>query len=119
MRDDENALFRIRNQATRELAPLRPDSSHAYPGWVHLQLGTKSENELQALLCELQLSDYLRAGTNNEDPRGLLVNIPNGALAWKLKDPFQDARWLFEESDVVEAMELDPHIVLPVGRPPD
>lgn len=119
MREDEKGLFLIRNQATRELAPLWPDPSHAHPAWVHQQLGTKSENELQALLHESELSAYLRAGRNAVDARGVFVDIPSGALAWKLKDPFQDARWLFEDSEVVEAMELDPHIVLRVGSTPD
>lgn len=119
MTKDEKALFLIRNQVTRELAPLWEDSNHAHPGWVHQQLGTKSESELQALLCGLRLSDYLCAGSNNEDAHGLFVDIPTGALAWKLKDPFQDAHWLFEESEVVEAMELDPQIVLRVGRASD
>jgi hypothetical protein len=118
MTESERTLLLIRNQATREVAPLWLEPLDAHPTWVHQQLGTKSESELQSLAQRLRLSNYLIAGRNNEDTRGIFVDIPNGALAWKLKDPFQDARWLFEVSEVVEAMELDPQIVLRVGRAP-
>lgn len=115
MTENEKTLFLIRNKVTRDVLPLGQESAGTHPAWVHKQLGTKSESELSALTEGLRLSDYLPAGRENEDARGIFVDIPNGALAWKLKDPFQSARWLFEESEVVEALELDPEIVLRVG----
>lgn len=118
MRESEKTLLYIRNKTTRELSPLWLDASYAHPAWVHEQLGTRSESELQNMAQQLDLAQYLLVGPNNEDASGIFVDIPNGALAWKLKDPFQDARWLFEEDEVVEALELDPQLVLRVGRGP-
>ena len=108
-------MFMIRNKASGEVTALVADASHRHPGWVHEQCGTRTEGELQALLGRLQLADYIRAGKNNEDARGVFVSIPNGAVAWKLADPFQSARWLFDESEVVEAVDLDPSLVVMVG----
>src|SRR5512135_3395416 len=83
-----HTMFMIRNKASGEVAALVADASHRHPGWVHEQCGTRTEGELQVLLGRLQLADYIRAGKNNEDARGVFVSIPNGAVAWKLADPF-------------------------------
>jgi hypothetical protein len=117
MTASEKSLFMIRNRTTREAVHLAPDATHAHPSWVHQQLGTQSEHELMALVASLRLEDFLPAGARSDDASGIFVDIPNGALAWKRRDPFQDARWLFDDSEVVEALELDPELVLRITRP--
>jgi len=111
----ERDLYFVRKRSGKGVIPLGEGSPADHPAWVHEQLGTVSEDELEVLTDSLRLADFLRRGRNNEDHRGIFVDVPNGALAWKRKDPFQDARWLFEDSEVVEALELDPQLVLPVG----
>lgn len=113
--DSERNLFFIRDRAGKAVVPLGDVPSGTHPAWVHAQLGTSSEAELGALAAGLPLADYLRRGPGDFDARGIFVDIPNGAVAWKLKDPFQQARWLFEDSEVVEAQDLDPELVLRVG----
>ena len=108
-------MFMIRNKDTGKAIPLVAEPSHKHPSWVHAQCGTASESELRAVMDGLRVDDYVRAGPRNEDVRGVFVSIPSGALAWKLVDPFQSARWLFDESEVVEAAELDPSLVVRVG----
>jgi len=83
---------------------------------VHEQCGTRSEAELRALLATLAVASLLRAAVS--DLRGIFVRPPAGALAWKRADPFLPARWLYDESDVVEAAELDPDIVVRVTQSP-
>jgi hypothetical protein len=117
--NNERDLYFVRNQAGRSVAPLVPGSPARHPPWVHEQLGTVSEDELAALADSLRLADYLRRGRDNQDRRGIFVDIPSGALAWKRKDPFQDARWLFDDSEVVEALELDPELVVRVAGTED
>jgi hypothetical protein len=114
MTASEKAILMIRNTATHEVAHLVQEPACDHPPWVHRQLGTKSENELAALTDGLRLADYLLGDGRSEDARGIFVDVPNGALAWKLRDPFQGARWLFDDSEVVEALELDPELVLRV-----
>lgn len=113
--NSERDLYFVRNRAGKSIAPLVQGTPARHAPWVHEQLGTVSEDELEVLTDSLRLADYLRRGRDNEDHRGIFVDIPNGALAWKRKDPFQEARWLFEDSEVVEALELDPELVLRVG----
>jgi hypothetical protein len=101
-------MLMIRNGKTGEVSALALGQDATHPQWVHEQCATRSEAELQSLLATLDLGSCLRAA----DDRGIFVRAPPGALAWKRADPFQSARWLFEESAVLEALELDPDIVV-------
>lgn len=107
-------MLKIRRRETGEVAVLAGGAGAHHPAWVHAQCGTRSEAELLALIASLDVGVLLRSG----DRRGLFVEVPPGALAWKRADPFQGARWLYDESDVVEAAELDPEIVVRVPEAP-
>ena len=106
----------IRRQGTGEEIALASEPHVTHPPWVHEQCGTRSEAELHALLATLDVASLLRAAVS--DLRGIFVRPPAGALAWKRADPFLPARWLYDESDVVEAAELDPDIVVRVTQSP-
>jgi hypothetical protein len=108
-----DAMLMIRNRVTGEAIPLLARSDGPHPEWVHRQCVTHSEAELKALIEHLDVAEFLRQ-SGAENAMGILLEIPPGALAWKGADPFQPARWLFDEEDVVEAAELDPEIVVRV-----
>lgn len=48
----------ITNLATAETIPISRDVTATHPQWVHDQLGTESESELQDSLSNWSLSDY-------------------------------------------------------------
>jgi hypothetical protein len=106
-------MFMIRNVQTGQAAPLVAEGPGAHPSWVHWQCGTRTESELKNLVDRLDVADFLRRGDAGNGI-GVFLDIPNGALAWKRADPFQGARWIFDEEDLVEALELDPEIVVRV-----
>ena len=110
-------MYMIRNAKTGEIAALAANKDAVHPQWVHAQCATRSEAELRSLLAALDPGALLRAG--GPDDRGIFVSVPSGALAWKRADPFQPARWLFDESAVLEAAELDPDIVVRVPEAED
>lgn len=103
----------IRNRESGEIFPLLAEAQGAHPDWVHRQCGTASESDLKALVERLDVAGFIREG-GAENLLGIFLEIPPGALAWKRADPFQPARWLFDEEDLVEAAELDPDIVVRV-----
>jgi hypothetical protein len=106
-------MLMIRNRETGEILPLLADTHGARPDWVHRQCGTRSEPELKALIERIDVAKLVRGGIA-ENLLGVFLEFPPGALAWKRADPFQPARWLFDEEDLVEAVELDPDIVVRV-----
>ncbi len=110
-------MYMIRNAKTGEIAALVASKDAVHPPWVHAQCATRNEAELRFLLAALDPGTLLRAG--GPDHRGIFVSVPSGALAWKRADPFQPARWLFDESAVLEAAELDPDIVVRVPEAED
>ena len=107
-------MLQVRRRETGEVAALSGVGGAHHPAWVHEQCGTRSETELQALIAGIEVGALLRSG----DRRGIFVEVPPGALAWKRADPFQGARWLYDESDVFEAAELDPEIVVRLPEAP-
>jgi hypothetical protein len=106
-------MFMIRNVQTGQAAPLLAEEHGAHPSWVHWQCGTRTESELKNLVERLDVAEFVRLGDAGSGS-GVFLDIPNGALAWKRADPFQGARWIFDEEDLVEALELDPEIVVRV-----
>ncbi|ODT97419.1 MAG: hypothetical protein ABS82_00235 [Rhodanobacter sp. SCN 67-45] len=52
----------IRNAATGEIVELVRDVRHTHPGWVHAQCETESESELQAMLDQVSVDDYVAHG---------------------------------------------------------
>lgn len=105
-------MFSIRNESTGETAMLDPAAVAAFPAWAPAQCGVASEAALRALLQRMDVAEHLRAHGERADARGIAVAVPNGALAWKRADPFQGARWLFDEADVIEALDLDPELIV-------
>jgi hypothetical protein len=106
-------MFMIRNKETGQIVPLFAEGQHAHPSWAHEQCGTGSESDLKLTIDHLDVGDFVRQG-GAENAFGVFLEVPNGALAWKRADPFQPARWIFDEEDLVEAAELDPEIVVRV-----
>lgn len=106
-------MFMIRNAVTGEVAPLVVGGYGRHPSWVLRQCGTPTESELQTLVDHLDVGHFVRFDEAGH-PLGVFLEIPDGALAWKRADPFQSARWIFDEEDLVEALELDPEIVVRV-----
>jgi hypothetical protein len=104
-------MLMIRNRKTGEEVAFATGPRATHPKWVHEQCSTRSEAELQSLLAAMDVGALLRRA-NTADDRGIYVSVPPGALAWKRADPFQPARWLFDESAVLEASDLDPDIVV-------
>ncbi|MBM4200319.1 MAG: hypothetical protein FJ189_03425 [Gammaproteobacteria bacterium] len=50
--------MKIRNHTTGETAALVRDVCHHHPNWVHAQIGTDTESELQNVLDGLIDSEY-------------------------------------------------------------
>jgi|688.fasta_scaffold199043_2 hypothetical protein len=42
---------------------------------------------------------------------GTAVTAPAGAIAYKYADDTEDARWIFDESDLAEIVAVDPSLV--------
>ena len=60
----------IRNFETDEIAALDRDVRTNHPAWVHAQLGTTSESELQLFLDNCMLDEFIHAA-NREDAAGV------------------------------------------------
>ena len=41
---------------------------------------------------------------------------PDGAIAWKHTDPTEEARWIFDETELAEIQRTDPGLVDLVGQ---
>lgn len=57
--------FEITSKTTGETIPLTRDVSHTHPAWVHEQLGTDTEGQLQAYL-DCYTADAIGAGPDSE-----------------------------------------------------
>lgn len=58
--------FVIRNRRTGKTESLVRDVRHAHSDWVHAQMGTESESELQYVLDNLHADDYA-GGAEDQD----------------------------------------------------
>jgi hypothetical protein len=96
------------------LATLAGVPGVKHRAWVHAMCGTHSEANLGALIATSEVGALLCSRYR----RAIFVEVPPGAIAWKRADPFLSARWLYEESDVCEAAELDSAIVVRVPEAP-
>jgi hypothetical protein len=54
--------IKITNQKTGETLSVSRDVCATHPAWVHEQMGTSSEMELQLCLDQYHVSDWYRAG---------------------------------------------------------
>lgn len=114
-----DATFLIRNLTNGELMQLIRDVHHNHPAWIHEQLGTTSEDELQRKLAELSVTRFIRAGKHNtnetqQDENGVYLWIPNGALAWKQANPTESARWIYDERELHDIRAKDPSLIVPL-----
>jgi len=53
-----NTIITITNKKNGEMAPIKRDVCASHPAWVHAQLGTKSEIDLQATLDGMHVNDW-------------------------------------------------------------
>ena len=56
--------IRMTNQETNETCNIIRDVAHVHPEWVHIQAGTASESELQAMLDGLNVADWYDGGNH-------------------------------------------------------
>ncbi len=56
------ATYRIRNHATDETEILSRDVRHTHSEWVHEQMGTETESELQDALSQYRAADMRGKG---------------------------------------------------------
>lgn len=42
---------------------------------------------------------------------GVTVVVPEGAIAYKYADPIEDARWVYDESELEEIRRADPSLI--------
>ena len=47
---------------------------------------------------------------------GTTTEVPAGAIAWKLADPTEDARWVYDEADLREIRSEDPGLLVMVDE---
>jgi hypothetical protein len=52
--------WKIKHLENGEIETLHRDVAHKHPAWVHEQMGTRSETELQMTLDSYRASDYYR-----------------------------------------------------------
>lgn len=45
---------------------------------------------------------------------GVKTQVPEGAIAYKYADPTEDARWIYDESDLAEIRREDPSLIVEV-----
>lgn len=65
-------MIRLHAHETNQIATIRRDVSHNHPAWVHEQLGTSSEVELQSVLDGINVSEFYGAkGHRGPDENGL------------------------------------------------
>ena len=57
-----NVQWTIRSFETGKVVPVYGSVAVKHPDWVHAQLGTKNEIELQLVLDQLSADDFLRHG---------------------------------------------------------
>ncbi len=69
----KNWTFTIRSQETGEIEILARDVCTEHSEWVHRQLGTSSESELQHFLDQLEVLAYIECsgGPDSRDDFGV------------------------------------------------
>ena len=55
-------MFTIKNHVDGEIVRLERDVATEHPDWVHQQMATKSESELQNFLDQISDADYAGKG---------------------------------------------------------
>lgn len=45
---------------------------------------------------------------------GVETQVPAGAIAYKYADPTEDARWVYDESDLADIRSEDPSLIVQV-----
>ena len=68
-------MLKIRNKATREVAELHRDVCHEHAAWIHSQLGTEAESDLQLCLDNLSLTEFAE-NAGSEDACGIFMSVP-------------------------------------------
>lgn len=68
--DDRDGSLYIRSHKTGETEELHRDVCHSHPAWVHAQLGTESESDLQHMLDACEIDEYLEHA-GKEDAAGI------------------------------------------------
>jgi len=64
--------IQITHMKTGAVWPISRDVCTDHPAWVHEQLGTASESELQAILDGMNIADWYRDGEHlGQDAAGL------------------------------------------------
>jgi len=80
---------KIKNLETGEIIIISRDVRATHPAWVHEQMGTESESELQAALDCVSTSDFYSDGERESkgfDAGGLLVEYDDWAEKWEIAD---------------------------------
>ena len=90
-------MLQIRNKKTEETEALHRDVCHRHPAWVHVQIGTSSESELQGFLdsCSFNMfaenagvEDSCGVFMSNEDAEKYL----DGVNRYPKSRPFLDCK---------------------------
>ena len=68
-------MLKIRNKKTRKVADLHRDVCHVHAAWIHEQLGTKDESDLQLCLDTLSLTEFAE-NAGSEDCCGIFAPVP-------------------------------------------
>lgn len=77
----------ITNHTTGETITINRDVTHAHPVWVHEQLGTESESDLQALMDQYNLHDYYSVGRHlPADAYGVVLTADDDDWTYQLRD---------------------------------
>jgi len=71
-------MLNIRNFQTGEIEALSRDVSDTHSEWVHDQLGTESESELQGFLDQCSLAEYAD-NPDNADNCGVFMTAADAA----------------------------------------
>jgi len=71
-------MLRIKNHQTGEVEKLVRDVRHKHSDWVHAQLGTESEAELQLFLDNCILAEFA-ANPDREDTAGVFMSSEDAA----------------------------------------
>lgn len=64
--------LKIRNQENKnQTADLVRDVCHTHPAWVHAQLETEGESELQGMLDQVDLQEFMRSPGEEDQYTGI------------------------------------------------
>ena len=115
--DKKRRNFTVKNEKTGETIDIHHDVCHKHPAWVHAQLGTGSESELQHHLDQCNVRDWYRGGEYlGPDSTGLGVdrheeNVAHSIVNKIIKEDKKRRNESFSDdgvTDLPEPGELEP-----------